>query len=293
MVVLSAEVPPTHTVFLALGEQRARAFLQRGTQRLAHLAAAQGGIVARSDGSSLLALFERAETALRCARAMRRDLARWAQPIAQDADVHADIGLSWGPVQGHPPDYEGPTLVQANTLADAALGGQILLDAAVVQQLPAPLRPTLQQVYRQDPEFGMTEAWMALPEDEPAQQARPPWLYLQSAGAGAEQIVIPGRVIRIGRSADAQVVIERENVSRQHAVILWREGDYTLTDVSTHGTWLQYGLSGVVVRVTRSATVLRAAGGLYFGDKPRAGQPPDLRFVVSGPQAMMASGSSA
>jgi class 3 adenylate cyclase len=163
VVALSAEVPPEHTVFLALGEQRAREILQRATQRLTHLAAAQGGIVVRADGSSLLALFERAETALHCAQALRRDLARWVRPLAPEVDAHVDIGLSWGRLQGHPPDYEGATLAQANTLAAAASGGQILLDAAVVQQLPALLRETLRHVRRLDPVSGLTQAWMMPP----------------------------------------------------------------------------------------------------------------------------------
>jgi len=292
VVALSAEVPPVHTVFLALGEQRAREVLQRGTQRLAHLAAAQGGIVVRTDGSSLLALFEQAEVALRCAQALRRDLARWVRPIAQEVDVHVDIGLSWGRLQGDPPSYAGPTLVQANTLAAEALGGQILLDASVVQQLPAPLRETLCHVQRLDLVSGMAEAWMVPPEEETAPGADPLWLHLQRPQGGAEQIVTPGQVIHIGRAGDAQVVVEREDVSRRHAVLLWRDGDYTLTDLSTNGTWLQYGQSGVVVRLARTAAVLRAAGGLYFGRAPRAGQTPDLRFLVNRPEGVTSGGSS-
>jgi hypothetical protein len=284
LVALSADVPPVHTLFLALGEGKAREVLQRGVQRLAHLAAAQGGMVMRADSTSLLALFEQAEAALRCARALRRDLALWVRPIAQEVDVHVDIGLSWGLVHGHPPDYEGPTLTQAQTLAAAAEGGQILLDAALVQQLPVALRQSLQPVHRVDPEFGLTEAWLDLTADD-ARATDPLWLHLQPAKGGAEQIVTPGEVIRIGRAPSTEVRIDREGVSRQHAVILWRDGDYTLTDLSRNGTWLQYGLSGVVVRVARSAAVLRAAGALYFGRAPQAGQPPDVRFLVERPRA--------
>lgn len=290
LVALSADVPPVHTLFLVLGERKARDFLQRGVQRLAHLAAAQGGMVMRTDSSSLLALFEQAEAALRCARALRRDLARWVRPIAQEVDVHVDIGLSWGQLHGHPPDYEGPTLAQAQTLASAAQGGQILLDAAMVERLPVALRETLQRVHRVDPEFGLTEAWMDPSEDDEALVTDPLWLHLQPAKGGSEQIVTPGVVIHIGRAVGTEVNVEREEVSRQHAVILWRDGDYTLTDLSRNGTWLQYGQSGVVVRVARSAAVLRAAGALYFGRAPQAGLPPDLRFLVERPRKVLSEG---
>jgi hypothetical protein len=282
LVALSAEIPPIHTLFVALGERKARDFLQRAAQRLAHLAAAQGGIVVRTDNSGLLALFEQAEQALTCARALRRDLAHWVQPITQEVDVHVDIGISYGRVLGQPPDYEGQTLVHANALAAAAQGGQILLETAVVRQLPPRLRETLQRVQRVEWDSDLTEAWMDPPDREDAQTA-PLWLHLQRPQGGLEQIVIPGSVIHIGRSSRAEVTVEREDVSRLHAVVLWRDGDYTLTDLSRNGTWLQYGQSGVVVRVRRSAVVLRAAGALYFGRAPHAGQPPDLRFLVDRP----------
>jgi len=289
LVALSAEIPPVHTLFLALGERKTRDFLQRGTQRLAHLAAGHGGIVVRTDSSSLLTLFRQAESALICARALRRDLARWVQPIAQEVDVHVDIGISSGRVQGRPPDYAGQTLVQANALAAAAQGGQILLDRPAMQQLPSPLRETLQHVRRVDLESGLTEAWMDSTEVMDSQTSAPMWLRLQRPQERIEQVVVPGSVIHIGRSSHAEVIVPRKNVSRQHAVVLWRDGDYTLTDLSCNGTWLQYGLSGVVVRVRRSAVVLRAAGALYFGRAPRSGQQPDLRFVVDRPETVTAA----
>lgn len=287
LVALSAEIPPVHTLFVALGERKARDFLQRGAQRLAHLTAAQGGIVVRTDSSSLLALFEQAESALDCARALRNDLARWVQPIAQEVDVHVDIGISSGRIQGRPPNYEGQTLAQANALAAAAQGGQILMDTAVVQQLSRSLRETLQRVRRVELESGLTDAWMDPQNREDAQTA-PMWLRLQRPQGGAEQVAIPGSVIHIGRSSQAEITVVRRDVSRQHAVVLWRDGDYTLTDLSCNGTWLQYELSGVVVQVRRSAVVLRSAGALYFGRAPRSGQPPDLRFVVDRPETITA-----
>jgi len=201
LVALSAEIPPVHTLFLALGEHKAREFLQRAAQRLAHLAAAQGGIVVRTDGSGLLALFEQAAPALVCARALRRDLAQWVQPIAQEVDVHVDIGISTGRVLGQPPDYAGQTLVHANALAAAAQGGQILLHPAVVQQLPTPLRAPLQRVQRVEWNAELTDAWMDPPDHAQTQGGDPLWLHLQRPQGGPEQVAIPGSVIHIGRSS--------------------------------------------------------------------------------------------
>lgn len=292
LVALSAEIPLIRTLFVALGESQAQDFLQRAAQRLAHVAAAQGGIVVRTDSSSLLVLFEQADSALSCARALRRDLARWVQPIAQDVDVHVNIGISRGRIQGRPPECEGQTLVQANALAAAAQGGQILLDAAVVQQLPPPLRVPLQRVRRWEGDAALTDAWMDPPDHALTPGGDLLWLHLQRPQGGPEQIVTPGSVIHIGRSSHAQLQFQREDVSRQHAVVLWCDGDYTLTDLSTNGTWLQYGFSGAVVRVHRSAVVLRAAGALYFGHAPVAGQPPDLRFLVDRPGRPISPGNT-
>lgn len=293
LVALSAEIPPVHTLFITLGERKAQDFMQRAAQRLAHRAAAQGGIVVRTDRSGLLALFDQAERALVCARALRRDLMQWVRPIAHEVEVHVAIGISRGRILGQPPDYEGQTLQHANALAAAAQGGQILLDAAAVQQLSQSLRETLQHVHRMQWDSGLTDVWMDPPENAQPDSATLLWLHLQRPDSGPERVVIPGRVVHIGRSSEADIVIDREDVSRRQAVVLWRDGDYTLTDLSRNGSWLQYGLSGVIVRVHRTAVVLRAAGALYFGRAPLPGQPPDLRFLVDRPGRVTVQGHAA
>ena len=299
LVALRAEIPPSHVLFLALGEARAREFLQRTLQRFAHRAAAHGGVVARMDLTSMLVLFERADAALLGARALRQDLQDWVRPIAHEVDLHVDIGLSLGAVQCRPPVYEGQTILRAIALSAASQGGQILLDDAAASGLSDLQRSALQRVFSEDLETGLKLAWLdPAVLAAPSQGPEPLWLCLQRPHGGLERIFTPGPSIRIGRSAESDVIVDREGVSRQHAVILWRDGDYVFSDISRNGTWLQYGTSGVITRVAHDASPLHAAGALYFGNAPGAGRAPDLLFLVEKPceltgrpQEPMVSGS--
>jgi pSer/pThr/pTyr-binding forkhead associated (FHA) protein len=71
--------------------------------------------------------------------------------------------------------------------------------------------------------------------------------------------------IRVGRAPDNDVVITHPYVSRYHVRLLWRDGDWELVNMGTHGTLVQG-------RVTPRALLLD-------GDEVRLGPlGPTLRF---------------
>ncbi|SCC93819.1 Putative Adenylate cyclase (modular protein) [Thiomonas sp. X19] len=284
LVALSAQIPATHALFVLMGETKALAFMERTINRLAHRAAAASGLVVHMDSTSLLVLFEQAEQALQAASAMRLHLDQWCQNFDAHLRLDLDMGLSCGAVLCRPPTYEGETLLRAVSLATGASDGQTLLDEAVVARLPETLVSQLQPAAAADTDG--VRAWMVACTQAPGTpRAAPLWLNLRSPDGRVNMTFTPGRPIRIGRDPRADVVLRTAVISRQHVVIAWRHGSYTLSDTSRNGTWLQTGLTGAVTRIAHNVGLLGGAGSLRLGREPQACRPPDLLFSVTPPPA--------
>src|SRR5262249_40444493 len=68
----------------------------------------------------------------------------------------------------------------------------------------------------------------------------------------------------VGRDASNSLVVETEWVSRNHALIEWKRGYFTLADRSTNGTWVKIGDDDELF-VHRDEARLRRGGTISFG----------------------------
>ena len=278
MVALSAQIPQTHSLFVLLGEARARAFMDHAVNRLAHRAAAASGLVARADTSSLTVLFEQAEGALQCACLLRAELRRWCANVDRRLRLDLDVGLSFGAVLCRPPRYEGDTILRASTLATAASDGQILLDDAVREALPEAMRARLQLLQSSGPE-GERRAWAHLCSVDGASTASVR-LTLRSPDGRIHLNFGAERPIRIGCDERSDVVLRGDGVSRQHAVINWRNGAFVYTDTSQQGSWIDDVQHERRLHLQHGVCALGSSGALHLGTAPKAPRRPDLLFSV-------------
>ncbi len=284
LVALQAVLGSTHDLFVGLGELRAREFLGHTVNRLAHSAAAASGLVARSDSSSLLVLFEQAEQALRTACLLREELRAWCLNVDAQFDLPIDVGLSSGTVLCRPPAFEGETLLRASTLAAAAHGGEILMDQGVLAALPPELAARVQRSVPPPGFAHVGTAWSFVYDDTSLPRAADPlWLNLRSPDGRIHLSFTPERPIRIGRDARSDVVIEHPAISRQHAVIIWRNGSYMLADMSRNGTWVRHQAASQPVLLHRAVCLLASTGSLNLGRRALAWRAPDLLFSVTPP----------
>ena len=284
LVALQAVLGSTHELFISLGELRARQFLEHTVNRLAHRAVAGSGLVARSDSTSLLVLFEQAEQALRTACLLRSELRAWCLDVGPDFDLPMDMGLSSGAVLCRPPSFEGETLLRASTLAAAAHGGEILMDHGVLAALPPELAA---RARRTPPAAGFAHvgtAWSYMCDAESMPRpAAPLWVNLRSPDGRIHLSFTPERPIRIGRDARSDLVVDSPAISRQHAVIVWRNGNYMLADMSRNGTWLRHQAAPQAVFLQRGVCLLGSTGSLSLGRRPLPWRAPDLLFSVTAP----------
>ena len=288
LAALHAVLSSTQQLFVALGELRARQFLEHTMNRLAHRAAAAGGLVVRSDTTSMLVLFEQAEQALRSACMLRVELRTWCLDVDPDFDLPMDMGLSSGAVLCRPPSYEGETLLRASTLAAAAHAGEILLDHGVLAALPPELAARAQRSTG-TPGFSQAGgAWsFVCDESSLPRPAAPLWVNLRSPDGHVHLSFTPDRPIRIGRDAQSDIVVDNPAISRQHAVIVWRNGRYMLADMSRNGTWIRQQATPRPVLLRRGVCLLEQSGSLSLGRRPLPWRAPDLLFGVTAPPALV------
>ena len=65
--------------------------------------------------------------------------------------------------------------------------------------------------------------------------------------------------VHLGRVEEAQFMVNDQRVSRLHARIDWKNGSFTLTDLSSYGTWVRFGEGGTELELRRDECVLVAA----------------------------------
>jgi hypothetical protein len=171
-----------------------------------------------------------------------------------------------------------------------AKGGQVILSAAAVAALAAPLRARVRQIdslnvkgklddigifelLRQDSEAELT-AMATRPRAPPAQ------LRLRH-GARDLQLDEACPSCTFGRDLSNDVVIADRLASRMHARIERRRDKFVLADQSSNGTYVTIeGESEVAVR--REEMILRGRGRISFGHARGDGAGESVEFFVGG-----------
>jgi predicted component of type VI protein secretion system len=85
----------------------------------------------------------------------------------------------------------------------------------------------------------------------------------------------------MGRSPEADCFVHDPRVSRMHARIDWRQGVFTLTDLSSFGSWVRFDGSDAEVRLRRDARILHGSGTISLGIAFGPGAPV-RKFHVTG-----------
>jgi predicted component of type VI protein secretion system len=71
--------------------------------------------------------------------------------------------------------------------------------------------------------------------------------------------------IHLGRDEQAQFVVNDQRVSRLHAKIDSRNGNFILADLSSYGTWVKFDGNSLELALRRSDCVLTGHGEIALG----------------------------
>lgn len=83
----------------------------------------------------------------------------------------------------------------------------------------------------------------------------------------------------LGRVSDCDLRMRRERVSRFHASIEFKDGEYQLIDDSSNGTYVRF-LDGRRANLHKSSLLLHGSGSIALGDEAAEDDPDLIHFVL-------------
>jgi len=201
------------------------------------------------------------------------------------APVQMQMGIESGEVVEIDGDCFGDTVNSAARLADLAGAAQILTTQNVWSAL-APLqqsslrslgpihlrgRAEASHVYRVEWQTGRDED--ATMMGRSIASSGPPQVLALVAGEQTVQIDASSLAISIGRGAGASLALNDPRVSRMHAMLEWRGGQFVLSDASSYGTWVYFGNQSEAVVLRRTECYLVGSGQISAGCERKEGSP--------------------
>jgi len=272
--VLFADVSDSTTLYEAAGDRDAIEAIAGCIAALRKATEAAGGRVVKTMGDGLMALFATPDQAADASGRMH--VAVRALPEVEGHKLAVRVGFHAGPVIQRNDDVFGDTVNLASRLAEQAVKGQVLTSADTVSLLTPAVRTATRRLYEipvkgKSSDVALCELlWNKSPDithapvSAPLTQAAVSCLRLRYRG---KELVLRRRVelILFGRDPACSFVVSDPCASRQHCVIERRQGEFSVRDHSSNGTYLCVdGEEGETV-LRRSEVTLRGHGRLAFG----------------------------
>ncbi len=296
--VLFADLRGSTSLYETLGNSEATTVVTRSVSLIAHIVSTTGGVVVKTLGDGLMAVFADSQAAIAAADEMHDSLDRIIPPDPSGAYASSrtpvlklQVGLAHGEVIEMSGDCFGDAVNVAARLLDLAGDNETLVTSSVVagqsQETMARFR-SLDKVQlrgRVEPvhvylfegrRFGDTAATAygdLVPSPEP-EGIRLIWLDLNRVYAG------PSLPVVLGRSPQVTYCIDDARVSRSHARIDWHGGAFQLTDLSFNGTYVRFSNDSEIVALRRGTCTLHGSGILGLGASLIDPTSPCVRFEI-------------
>ena len=297
--VLFADLRGSTALYESLGNAEATAVVTHSVSLLADVVTACKGVVVKTLGDGLMAMFVNAFDAVEAADQMHEALERMALSEAGRRGpsrsailgLRLQVGLARGEVVEMAGDFFGDAVNVAARLLDHAGDNETLATAAVLDGLATVERARFRSLDRMqlrgrvEPvhvhvleahRFSDTAAtaYGDMPPAAEPEGIRLVWLDMNRVYAG------PSLPVVLGRSPQANYCIDDSRVSRSHARIDWHGGTFQLTDLSYNGTYVCFSTETEIVGLRRSTCTLHGSGVIGLGASPLDPTAPSVRFEV-------------
>lgn len=291
--VVFADLVGSTSLYERLGDAAASRFVNELVGKFRQVFEQHQGRVVKLLGDGLFVVFEGEGDALAASMQIQKQLLD-APLLAGGVGppVQMQIGIESGEVVEINGDCFGDTVNSAARLADLAGGGQILTTQSVwVALLPiqrAALRSMGPMYLR-----GRAEAshvyrveWQSGRDEEATMAGRSMFAVSQTSFV---ELSYAGLVVRLdaksqpvslGRAAESALPLNDQRVSRMHATLAWRGGQFVLTDASTYGTWVYMGNQVEAVVLRRTECYLVGSGQIVPGCSLLDDAAPRIDFVI-------------
>lgn len=294
--VVFADLVGSTGLFERLGDETAGRFVTQLTTALSKTFEQHSGRVVKLLGDGLFVVFPREGDAIEACLAIQKRLQeKPVHPGGNLGAVQMQMGVETGEVVEIAGDCYGDAVNSAARLADLAGAAQILTTQRVADALSPAQRDQLRslgpmylrgksdatEVYRVDWHVDRDNDATVMGASMLKAPGRHGFLELAAAGQTV-RLEPRGEKLTLGRAATASLSINDSRVSRLHATVEWRGGQFVLTDGSSFGTWVYMGNQTEPVVLRRTECYLVGHGQITLGCDRHADNAPLVLFSVGG-----------
>lgn len=280
--VLMTDISGSTNLYETSGNAEALATISRMLERMRAIVEAFGGTCVKSQGDDVLSYFDHPEKSFQAAWNLINE------PWPRGLSVHA--GMYVGNFLTHENDIYGDTVNTAARLASMAKAGEVLLGDDSYDMLGEATRSRLLPIGKLQLK-GKAEATRVYSGKivdfnqqtvlAPTNDAddRPRAERAEFSFGGRTWKIAEGETLTIGRSAECDIVIAEEWVSRKHAQISLRHWQLEFADHSSSGSVLELS-DGKLITVHRRTTLLSGRGVIYAGSRADPDSTSAVSFVT-------------
>jgi class 3 adenylate cyclase len=270
------------SVFETLGNDRATKAVTKLTQWIGSMGAENGGTVVKMLGDGVLMSFANNRNAVDAMLLIQQEHAKRLVQWPDRLKLMMQIGMARGQVVVVDGDCFGDAVNVASRLSDLAGPEQIMATDTVIRKLgprhgvrsrslgPMRIKGRVEpcEVFRIEWQPEMLSEFLTLPADLHALGS-----IKESVFGGFElswldtthAFSLTDLPLKIGRVPEADFVVSDPRVSRMHASIDIRSGNYVLEDISSYGTWVRFGGGDNVIALRRQECLLHSDGEIAMG----------------------------
>jgi adenylate cyclase len=270
------------SVFETLGNDRAARAVTKLTQWIGTVGLEHHGKVVKMLGDGVLLSFTNNRLAVECMSLIQQEHATRAALWPKRLKLQMQIGMARGQVVQVDGDCFGDAVNVASRLSDLAGPEQILANDAVLHKLgngagvrsrslgPMRIKGRVEmcEVFRIEWQNEVGSEFMTLPADLHALRRNGDSVFggIELGWLDASRSFnLADLPVRIGRVPEADFVINDPRVSRLHASLDIRSGNYLLEDTSSYGTWVRFTGSDNVISLRRQECLLHSDGEFGLG----------------------------
>lgn len=296
--VLFADLRGSTALYEHLGNAAAAAVVTRAVQALARDGVGEHGRVVKTLGDGLMVLFGAAQEGVAAALRMQELLAKGLAPDVagaleahRGAEIRLHVALEHGEVIEVGQDCYGDAVNVAARLLDHSGDHEILVTLQVLEQLSEPLRRRFRSLNAislrgrdktvevfacaaRDLREGATTWYETGAEASEEPDGIRLWGTTRTLVLGLKSLPA-----MLGRSPQAQFMVDDARASRLHARLEWRGSCIHLTDLSYNGTYVRFS-DGELVTLRRSSCILHGHGQIGLGRLPEAGRDGTVEFEL-------------
>jgi class 3 adenylate cyclase len=296
--VLFADLRGSTALYETLGNAEATSVVTHTVTALARAVPACHGVLIKTLGDGLMAVFDASADGLQSAHLMHEELERLVSRGRERGaspglrGLRLQVALARGEVVEMSGDCFGDAVNVAARLIDHASDNETLITGEVLAGLPSDqmarfrsldwmhLRGRAEPVHvhvlggrRATVDLQPTQFGAVMGTLEP-EAVRLTWIDVNEVYDGERMPVV------LGRSPQAHFRVDDSRVSRSHARLDWHGGVFQITDLSYNGTYVRFGNAEEVVSLRRGSCTLHGSGSIGLGGSPADPTAPCVRFEL-------------